>query len=110
MSPVAGAAALSVVVSGSVDHAVLHVAGELDLATAPQLRDAVAAVVDQGVTAVVVDLARLAFVDSSGVAALAAAVRQLGERGGRLSVRSVPPRAARVFAVTGLDAMVAHRR
>lgn len=95
-----------VTVAGDGPRAVVSVAGALDLATAPRVREALAGVLARGATSVVVDLARLQFIDSSGLSVLVSAVKQLHHRGGHLTVRSVPSQAAQVFAMTGLDTVL----
>ena len=46
------------------------VSGEVDLATAPELRERLSAALDSGVTRVVVDLRAVTFMDSIGLAAI----------------------------------------
>jgi anti-anti-sigma factor len=74
------------------------VAGELDLAAAPRLADALASL-DEHAT-VTVDLAETTFVDSRGLATLVAAHHRLG---GHLRVVNVRPEVRRVFEITKLD-------
>jgi anti-sigma B factor antagonist len=92
--------------------------GELDIATAPELRSTIADALDSGVARLVVDLSGLSFLDSVAVAVLLHTRRQLGDAG-RMSV-VVPPDsyAQLVFGVAGLshclnafatrDAAIAH--
>jgi anti-sigma B factor antagonist len=54
----------------------LSVRGELDLATAPQLTDAVESLLSQQPRALVVDLTGTTFLDSSGARALASVARR----------------------------------
>src|SRR6185436_5775455 len=77
--------------------------GELDIATAPELRSTLADAFSSGVTRLVIDLTGLSFLDSVAVAALLHARRQLGDDG-RMSV-VVPPDsyAQLVFTVAGLS-------
>jgi anti-sigma B factor antagonist len=75
------------------------VTGELDLAAAPRLADALASL-DEGSGAVTVDLAETTFVDSRGLATLVAAHHRLG---GHLRVVNVRPEVRRVFEITKLD-------
>jgi anti-anti-sigma factor len=60
------------------------VEGELDLASAGRLRDALSGPLDDGAGGIVFDLARCSFVDSSGLAVLMEAHRSLSatSRGG----------------------------
>ncbi|MGC5343152.1 STAS domain-containing protein [Streptomyces sp. DT24] len=63
---------------------VLHIRGELDLATSPAVRQSVHEVVASGRHDVVVDLGEVFFCDSSGVGELIAARRLMRSCGGRL--------------------------
>ena len=63
----------------------LVVSGELDIATAPDLRDRMTAAIARGATGLVVDLHSVTFMDSVAMAAILHARTQLGE-GGRLAV------------------------
>ena len=68
---------------------VVRVAGEIDTATELRLRDALLAAVGQrGATHVVVDLAEVVFIDSTGVGALMAARNAAARAGRSLSVRN----------------------
>jgi len=73
------------------------VSGELDMATAPLLRDRLA---DMGRQPVTVDLSALTFIESAGLSVLARRHRDVD---GGLVLRGVGPAQMRVFAVTGLD-------
>ena len=80
-----------------LDTAWVHLAGELDSATTPQLTRALCSL---RARLVVLDLRELAFMDSSGVHAIVAAsirARQLGER---LLLLSGSPGVDRVFTLT----------
>jgi anti-sigma B factor antagonist len=80
--------------------------GELDLANVAVLNHILAELGEDAET-VVVDLAALEFIDSSGIAALINAQRRLCDgNGGAGRLRVVPSRAEavrRVFAITGLE-------
>ena len=76
--------------------------GELDLATEPDVREAV----DQALAAdgdVVIDLRACGFVDSRGVALLAQAAIRLQREERALVLRGVQERVARTFHIAGLD-------
>jgi anti-sigma B factor antagonist len=83
----------------------LAVRGELDMANAATLAAALERADQEGTTSVVVDMSRLEFIDSTGIAVLVAAHRRLNEDGTeRLRlVRSESVGVRRVMAVTGLD-------
>jgi anti-sigma B factor antagonist len=58
--------------------------GELDSYTAPDLRDAFAGVTESGHRIVVVDMAGLSYIDSTGLGVLVAALKRLREQRGEL--------------------------
>jgi anti-sigma B factor antagonist len=51
-------------------HTVVGVTGEIDVATAPALRDSLLALVNRGAESLVVDLRGVTFIDSTGVGSL----------------------------------------
>jgi anti-sigma B factor antagonist len=78
----------------------VRVAGELDVATSPQLRQAVG----KGQTSarlVVLDLRELALIDSSGVHAILDVARQARREGRRLMVVRGPAHVDRVLTLAG---------
>ncbi len=82
---------------------VLALRGELDPHTAPILDDHVGRALDAGASTVVLDLAALSFIDSSGLRSVIAAHKGLAERGGTLVLRAPGPTTQRLLDVTGLD-------
>lgn len=85
------------------DVVVLAVHGEIDVGTAPQLRERLGEHVDRGARRVVLDLAHTTFMDSSGIRALLATHRALEPRGGRLALVAPGSGIADTLRVTGLD-------
>jgi anti-sigma B factor antagonist len=75
------------------------VRGELDLATAPQLDQALGALSGD----VTVDCRDLTFVDSSALGVLLRAHHRLAEHQHRLVIEGLSARCRRVFEVSGLD-------
>jgi anti-sigma B factor antagonist len=80
--------------------ACVAVAGEVDVETAPRMRDALVEAVADG-EQVVVDLGSVTFMDSTGLAALVVAGRVAEARGVRLRLRAVPPRVMELITTTG---------
>ena len=89
------------------DAAVVRVVGELDLATAPQLRELLVDLVAQGRRHVTLDLADMAFIDSTGLKVFVAGLQRLRACGGELALRSPRAAALRVFEITGLTTIFA---
>lgn len=83
---------------------VIAVEGELDLFTAPELRDRLKERADGTEPPhVVVDLGGCAFVDASGCQVLLRAARRLALRDRRLAIVDADPGNARILSVMGLD-------
>jgi anti-sigma B factor antagonist len=82
-------------------HAVVALRGELDLADAVAVAAALAAVAARE-PGIIVDLAGLEFIDSSGVAALARGRRQARQAGGDLLLAAPQQKVTRVLAITRL--------
>lgn len=94
---------LKVEVDESGDTPVVRVVGELDIYTAPRLREALLGVVGRHRGSVVVDLTDLEFIDSTGLGVLVSAVKRVRAFDGASVVLSAPsPAVMRVLDVTGL--------
>ncbi|MGH9116922.1 MAG: STAS domain-containing protein [Acidimicrobiales bacterium] len=82
--------------------AVLRVTGEIDVATAPRLREHVVTLVAEGETRLVVDLEGVDFIDSTGLGALVGALKRVRTHGGELAIVCTRSRLLKVFEITGL--------
>jgi anti-anti-sigma factor len=100
----AGSTASFLVARSSEDGvAILQPRGELDMATGPTLYDVICAVEKEANGDIVLDLARVSFIDASGIHAIARAHRTCVYNGKRLVVRGAAPFARKVFTLTGTD-------
>jgi anti-sigma B factor antagonist len=81
--------------------AVVTVAGELDEATVPELRDRLSGLIDAGTAWLLLDLRELEYIDSSGVGLLIGTSRRAGEAGGDLALICARPNVLRVFDISG---------
>ncbi|SHG09711.1 anti-sigma B factor antagonist [Jatrophihabitans endophyticus] len=82
---------------------VVAVSGEVDVYSAPALKDSLSELLQSGVTSVVVDLSDVAFLDSTGLGALVEARSATTEAGGALPLVCHQERILKLFAITGLD-------
>jgi anti-anti-sigma factor len=85
---------------GSLNAAWVHLTGELDVDTTPQLEQTLSDP-DSQAGLVVVDMRELAFMDSSGVHAIVNASARARQRGSRLVILRGPRDVDRVFSLTG---------
>ena len=102
-----GEVSLSVPIRYDGDTVVVEIRGELDLATAPLLRDTLGQLIAEGALAILVDAGELEFVDTKGLSALVDAAGELIARGGELSVANVRPAARRLLELTRADWVLA---
>ena len=92
-------------------HSNVRVTGEIDLATAPELRQRLDAVIAAGTRTLDLDLSDVTFLDSSGLGVLLAARQELHDKHHRLTVRDPSKRVLRVFELSGtLDIMMDGRQ
>ena len=85
---------------------VVVVSGEIHVSTAPRLAEQLAAV-DRGAGSVVIDLADVGFIDSTGLSVLLEAQRRVTRASGRLALVVANPTVLRLFEITRLDATFA---
>lgn len=83
--------------------AVVALTGEVDLYTAPDLKQELVRLVDGGARQVVVDLSDTSFIDSTTLGVLISGVKRLRPDGGRLELVVTDRNIAKVFEITGLD-------
>jgi anti-sigma B factor antagonist len=85
---------------------VVSLYGELDVATAPSLREQLIELVNDGHTQLVLDLDGIDFLDSTGLGTLIGALRRARTQGGDLRLVCTETRVTRLFEITGLDKAV----
>ncbi len=83
--------------------AVVTVGGEVDLYTAPQLRNELVGALEEGARRLVVDMSRTEFCDSTGISVLLSAMKRSRDKGGDLEIAAPKPAVMKVLEVTGLD-------
>jgi anti-sigma B factor antagonist len=87
----------------SGDSWIVSVTGDVDLHSAADLRDRLAALGDTGAKHVVVDLSECAFLDSMGLGVLLGAKKRMARDGRELHVIVSAPDVRRIFEITMLD-------
>lgn len=81
---------------------VLAVRGEIDVYTAPRLRERMVDLVNKGTRNMVLDLEGVEFLDSTGLGVLVGGLKRLRTNDGELSLVCTQARILRVFEITGL--------
>lgn len=82
---------------------VVVVGGEIDVYTAPLLRDALDQQIAAGRTRLVVDLDAVDFMDSTGLGVLVGRLKLVRNQSGWLRIVCGKERILKVFRITGLD-------
>lgn len=82
---------------------VLTVRGEVDVSTAPELRERLLLMAERGPATAVVDLTDVSFVDSTALGVLVSGVKRLRSAGGELHLVVTQPHITKVFEITGLS-------
>lgn len=82
---------------------VVSVRGELDVATAPGLRNEIVRLASNGTSKLLLDLSGVEFLDSTGLGVIVGALKRLKGLGGELRLCGGEPGIRRVFELTGLD-------
>src|SRR3954451_21209084 len=88
------------------------ISGELDQATAGELRNPLLEAINAGTHAVMIDLTKCGFIDSTGLGVIVEAWKLLQERNGErpaLPICCPEPEVKRLLEVTGLDQAITIR-
>ncbi len=102
-----GGAPIAVDVRHEAGTALVTIDGELEFGTAASLRSTLSDLAQQGNGPVVVDLAALRFIDSSGLSLLVQAKRRFESDGRTFELRRPSPRVVRVIETSGLAELFA---
>ena len=81
----------------------IELEGEVDVYTAPQLKQQMLALLDGGATEIMVDLTKVDYLDSTGLGVLIGGLKRMREREGNVVLICPNQRVRRVFEITGLD-------
>lgn len=94
---------MTVTTSSIEPYELISVGGEVDVYTAPKLREAIAAAVDAGRARLIVDVQNVAFLDSTGLGVLVGALKRVRGEDGSLDIVCTQERILKIFEITGLD-------
>jgi anti-sigma B factor antagonist len=83
--------------------AVLTLRGEIDVYTAPRMRQAIVDLVDAGSLNIVVDMQKVDFLDSTGLGVLVEGLKRVRTRNGNLSIVVTQDKILKIFDITGLN-------
>jgi len=84
-------------------HTIVKLRGDLDIATAPKVRERLFAALRPGMRLLVLDLSQVAFCDAAGAAVLIGTQRRATELGSAIRMAAPRSSVAKVLRITGLD-------
>jgi anti-sigma B factor antagonist len=83
-------------------HTVVAVAGEIDVYTAPRLRDRITELVSDGQYHLVIDMEKVDFLDSTGLGVLVGGLKKVRTHDGSMELICSQDRLLKIFRITGL--------
>ena len=84
------------------DRTVVEVGGEIDVYTAPKLREQLVDLVTDGTYHIVVDMENVDFLDSTGLGVLVGGLKRVRSHDGSLRLVCTQERILKIFRITGL--------
>lgn len=81
---------------------VVEVGGEIDVYTAPKLREQIVSLVEDGRYHIVVDMEKVEFLDSTGLGVLVGGLKRVRAHDGSLHLVCTQERILKIFRITGL--------
>ena len=82
---------------------VIALGGEIDLYTAPEFKERMVELIEDGKKRIVVDLSAATFIDSTTLGVLVGGVKRLRPAGGSLALVCTDQNITKIFEITGLD-------
>ena len=98
-----GVVGLSLSARAERGYVIAALSGELDIASAPALRDQLLGLLTPATSRLIIDLSAVSYADASGLTVLVGTGRRAGLLGGHLRLAAPAPEVARVLSLTGLD-------
>lgn len=91
------------------ERSVLDVVGEVDVYSAPELRERLSGLLSASAPSLVVNLTDVTFLDSTGLGTLVAGLNRAVQFGGTLTLVCDHDRILKLFRITGLDSVFSIR-
>ena len=81
---------------------IVAVEGEIDVYTAPKLRDKITELVGEGLYHLIIDIEGVEFLDSTGLGVLVGGLKKVRAHNGSLQLICTQERLLKIFRITGL--------
>ena len=83
--------------------AVVDLEGDVDIYSAAQFKDVLLQGIEEGARRIIVDLAKVSFIDSSGLSVLVSGAKRVRSNNGTLDIVCCDDNITRILEITGLD-------
>ena len=84
------------------DHTIVQIAGEIDVYSAPQLRECLVGLAESGQHRLLIDLEKVDFLDSTALGVLVGGLKRARAEGGSMALVCTQERLLKIFRITGL--------
>jgi anti-sigma B factor antagonist len=95
-------AGLDVKLESVGEFSLVSLSGEVDVYSATKLRETIKDLVEEGKYSIVVDLEKVAFLDSTGLGVLVGGLKRVKHHSGELGIICNQEKILRIFRITGL--------
>lgn len=82
---------------------VCHIDGEIDINSSPAIKKSFDKLISQKTPKIVINLSKVTYVDSSGLATLVEMLKNMKSYGGRMRLASMSPKIKSLFEITKLE-------
>jgi anti-sigma B factor antagonist len=94
---------LTIKITDEPNKSIVHLSGEIDAYTAPNLKETLIPLTQQKGRIVEVDLEKVSYMDSTGLGIFISALKSTKEHDSKLILVNIQERVLRLFKITGLD-------
>lgn len=94
---------LTIKITDEPNKFIVHLSGEIDAYTAPNLKETLIPLTQQKGRIVEVDLEKVTYMDSTGLGIFISALKSTKEHDSKLILVNIQERVLRLFKITGLD-------
>ncbi|WP_407271786.1 STAS domain-containing protein [Radiobacillus sp. PE A8.2] len=86
--------------------AVVHLAGEIDAYTAPELKETLLLITKKRIPLIEVDMEQVSYLDSTGLGVIISALKATKEYDGEIKLTNLQSKVMRLFEITSLDSVI----
>ena len=94
---------MAVRIDPKVGLTVCHIDGEIDINSSPMIKKSFDKLISQKTSKIVINLSKVTYVDSSGLATLVEVLKNMKSYGGRLRIACMSPKIKSLFEITKLE-------